>query len=226
MTRSIIVVAKNLPSWWADVSRPRMEEYANKCGAELVVIEPERWDGMLTRQIVADHVCKFDRSLVLDADVVISREAPDIFEAHQTGFAWATSDSAQDDPKAYRQFQLIVSLQAVLGACGWTEGYANTGVVLCDREHAKLWTNWTPLPPGLCPDQANLNYRIRRTGRGFAPLGREWNAFGLNSVQDGGWPNRLELVPDICQGAHISHAAGFSEPGRGVVIRRMDVMLK
>lgn len=226
MTKAIIVLAKDLPVWWEQCSLPRMRQYANICEAELVVHTPEKWQGMMTRMETADLVARYDRSLVLDADAVISREAPSIFNAFSDGFAWATSDSAPNDPKAERQFPIIVALQAICGSLGWSEGYANTGVVLCDREHARLWKEWVPLPKDMCPDQANLNYRIRKTARCFTPLPRQWNSFGLNSVGwDGGWPNALEHIPAICRGAYIAHAAGFAEPERSIAIRRMDVIL-
>ena len=241
---AIIVIAKDLPDWWTDIAHPRMVLYAQKCAARLVVITPDKWEGQLTRQITAEHVAQYDRSLVLDADVVISREAPSIFDVHGHGFAWAAQDCAPEDPKAYRQFHIITMLQAIMGPLKWTEGYANTGVVLCDREHANLWRNWTPLPPGTCPDQANLNYKIRQTHHGFAPMARAWNAFGLNSpdapgteipfvmTNEGRVPmdlmepyNALWRIPAICSGAYIAHAAGFSGPERCEAIQKMNKLL-
>lgn len=230
MTKAVICLAKDLPSWWGECAKPRMEEYAKCCGAEFVLIEPEKWCGMMTRQMTGDYVDKYDRSLVLDADVIISREAPSIFDAYPASGFYMASDSEPDDPDAMRQFQLMILSQAVNGAIGWVKGYGNCGVILCNREHAPLWYNWTDYPKSTCPDQLNLNHRLRRCfGVNQPVLPREWNSFGLNTrftmdsyTATNGDYNHIYRVPEICRDAHIVHAAGFAEPQRSDAIRLMN----
>jgi hypothetical protein len=236
--RAIITIASNLPDWWYQCVKPRFTHYANKCGAELVVISPPVWNGMMTRQITADYVMKYDRSLVLDADTVISRDAPSIFDVHPAGKVYMASDSEPGDPDADRQHWLMVHLQAICGPIGWTKGYGNAGVILCDWNHSDLWREWVDLPSGYCPDQANLNYRLRRKRpEAVGLLGREWNSFGLNTPLTEAERNEYEScerpivynaserIPDICQGAHIAHAAGFVHAHRDYAIRLMDIIL-
>lgn len=254
--KAIITIASNLPEWWQAYARPRMADYAARCGAELVVIEPEVWEGMKSRQITAEYVAKYDRSLVLDADLLVSREAPNIFEQFPAGAVYMASDSEPSDPDAMRQWQLIVALQAICDSIGWTKGYHNTGVVLCDRKDSGLWSNWFDLPAHTCPDQANLNWKVRARRHPFNPdlgtnlvtIGREWNAFGLNSPDitnvvelrnvvtdelkrlerphpsEVGY-NHLSRVEDICHNAHIFHAAGFAEPERTEAMKLADQIL-
>lgn len=238
MTKGIIVIAKNLPPWWDGIVLPRMADYAVRCEAKLDIIVPSEWRGMMTRQVTGEHVARYDRSLVLDADLVISREAPDIFDAHEPGKVWMANDAEPGDPDCMRQWPLIVALQAIRGSINWTKGYGNSGVILCDRDHSGAWTHWLDLPANTCPDQANLNYMFRIGKFPMGVLGREWNSFGLNTQrmpiewEDGNgkhidWPgyNELHRVEGICHGAHIFHAAGFAEPDRTAAIEKANELL-
>lgn len=224
MTHALITIAKDLPPWYAEIVQPRMIDYAKRIGAEFVEIVPPKWEGMMTRQMTANYVMRYDRALVLDADVVISREAPDIFALHPSGAVWMASDSEPNDPLAVRQEHIRTILQSALGPVGWFDGYGNSGVVLCDREHHVLWRNWPQIPARFCADQCAINYKLRASRWAHAILGREWNSFGLNNPfrPCGADYNTLERVPEICQGAHIAHAAGFAGDERDNAIREMD----
>jgi hypothetical protein len=229
--RAIITIAKNLPAWFGECVLPRMEHYAEKCGAELVVIEPPEWDGLWTLQCTAKYVQQHDRSLVIDADVVISREAPSIFDAYSSGKVYMANDAEPGDVDCYRQHGIITNMQAILGPLGWVSGYGNAGVILCGWNHRSLWEWWTDLPPFYLVDQANINYRLRHLypRDEIGVLGREWNSFGLNTpfsrVQEPMGYNELWRVPDICKDAWIAHAAGFVGEDRDAAIRRMNELM-
>ncbi len=243
--RAVITMASGLPAWFDEIVLPRMMDYAKRCDAELVILSPE-WKGMLTRQCTRPEVRKHGRSLVLDADVIISRNAPNIFEAHPEGLVYMASDSEVEDPDAIRQFPLMVAAQAVCGPIGWCRDYGNSGVILCDWKHSTLWDGWCQFPDNTCIDQINLNYRLRQQFglKGCGVLDRKWNAFGLNTPfgygghnyemvefsKRTGMPleyhfNNPARVPEICHDAYIAHAAGFQGEGRDSGIRDMDKLM-
>lgn len=221
MSNAIAVCASNLPPWWSEISEPRIAEYARRCGAQFRVVTPEHWRGVVSRGVcIRPVVHEFERTLVIDADVVISREAPNIFDSFpKTGNVRMALDAKPGDEIGWNRIDDIVAIQAMCGGVRWTKRYYNAGVVLCDRMHTLVWDHWVDFVPEMWPDQANINYFAHKYYRVEA-LPREWNSFGMNN---GFLTNPPDALIKIAHGSHIAHAAGFAD--RDSAIRKLDELM-
>lgn len=224
----IVTLASNLPPW-GEITIPRIREYAQRIGAEFVLLKPPKYEGFFSRgPMFKEQALRFERTCFIDADCVVSREAPNIFDWHATGSVWMAPDSAPIDEHQHCRFQDMVLMQAVLGAIGWYRGYGNMGVLLCDAGHAaqdSIFDYWQEIP-GVHNDQANVNYRIRKWGYTAGFMARAWNCMAISI----GLPNTLDSVPYMADIAHIAHAAGFShhpdgEKNRQAAIEKLNELM-
>lgn len=219
---AIIVCASNLPSWWEEICLPRIAAYADICDAHLRVVVPKEWRGVVSRgEAIAPEVKHHDRSLVLDADVVISRSAPNIFKTYdRTGDVRMAFDARPGDEICWNRVDDIVAVQAMMGGLmgRWTHGYHNAGVVLCDQMHDLMWRHWAEFIPEMWPDQANVNYFARKY-YSIEPLPREWNSFGMSN---GFLNNEPEAIPAMAN-SFIAHAAGMRD--RNLALRELDRLM-
>lgn len=219
MNKAIIVYASGLPSWWTEISRPRIQQYAERIGATFMEVASE-WKGVVGRGEAIDAEMEklpWDAGvLVLDADVIVSREAPDIFELLEAGCFHMALDSQAHDTQSKNRLGDIVALQAINGPIGWTMHYGNAGVVLHQAYMRVGWQGWREYIREMWSDQAGLNYRLRSVFEGkFRILPREWNSFGLNNGFEAGVPVDAEK---ICKGAYIAHAAGLEPRAEAMMI--------
>lgn len=213
---AIVTCASSMPEWFDRIVLPRMKDYAARCHAELHVVTPTMWRGVISRgEMIAPVVREHDRTLVLDADIVISREAPNIFDAFPAGRIYAIRDSLPSDEHCLNRIADVVALQAIWGSCEgrWTDGYYNAGVVLCDRRHDLIWSGWRDCLPQMWPDQANLNYQAHKFYGRIEPISAAWNGFamacGYLHPQSGAL-----LAMSQC---HIAHVAGFEDRESAIV---------
>ncbi len=210
MTRAIICYASypDTEQWWV-LARRRMEDYAERCHATFVHLESDRYGSVIDRgEIIADAVEQYERSLVIDADVIISRCAPDIFREFPSDTPKTirmSLDSLPGDFESLNRIQELVALQAFFGPLGWTSGYHNAGVILCSGYHHHVFRDWKPLVSAIWVDQSNINYRARMFGT-VENLPYCWNRFSLNSGHEQNTPDALEAI--LLTGPYIAHAAG------------------
>lgn len=203
---AIVTIASNLPKW-GDITIPRMRHYAERIGATLSIVEPESYSGFMDRSLIfMDALEKHGRCAFIDADCVIARNAPDIFETHREGCVWMVQDAPEGMDGSVCRYQDMIFVQAVRSGIGWVKGYGNMGVVVCDKMHIFAFQNWIDVP-GTHHDQAQFNYMVEwlRLDRGW--MNPAWNKTGLVS----GRPNKLEFAKEIANGAFIAHAAGFNQ---------------
>jgi hypothetical protein len=222
MPNTIVTVTHNLPAW-SEITLGRMQEYQARFGCGLVALCPKKYSGFMDRAaLFKDALNQFGRCAFIDADCVISREAPDIFAAHPEGSVWMVSDSPASDEKneCPQRFQDMMLVQAVQGAIGWIHGYGNMGVVLCDAAHAEAFDNWLDVP-GTHHDQAQFNYHARKLGYPMNFMDRKWNSMGIGK----GLTNQIGTCRKIAEGAFIAHAAGFRAADRKYAIETFDRVL-
>jgi hypothetical protein len=219
MKKAVATIAGNPPQW-VDVTVGRMRDYATRTGAELVVLEPKDWHGAMDKQLLRDVVASFDRALLLDFDVVVSRLAPSVFDLCADEAVWMTLDTAPGEPHCWIRGKEMVTSQAMLGSLCWTSGYGNSGVIVASRQHAEAWSGWIEIPSELC-EQTNLNYRIRQLGMKVGWLHRNWNSMGINN----GLKDSLESCEALACDAFIVHTAGFSWESREEAIPTLDRLL-
>lgn len=213
MKRQIVTVSCQLPEWFEKHSLPRMEESSKRWDANLVVIKPEKPIGLLAKMSLVDAVQNADRTLFVDSDVLISRECVNPFETFPQGHFYACADAPHGDQLHWGRANEMILSQAMLGSVRWTQGYFNTGVMVCDRQHAGAWANFVYAPFAF-PEQTFTNYRARMLGYSIRFLSWEWNAMEINTPKD-------KKQSD----GFMPHAAGIYGDARAKWIEEMDKVL-
>jgi len=203
MKKQIATISENLGPWFEKHSLPRMQDAAERWGAELSVVTPEQRMGVLGQMLMSDIARQADRTLYVDADCLISREAPDPFMEFPIGNLYAAMDSKPGDQFCFHRAGDMISIQAILGPIKWGAGYFNAGVVLCDRQHAGAWADFCLLPLAF-QGQTFINYRARKLNYRLIELPRAWNAMEINTPEG----------KQHWEEAHIVHAAGIYDQRR------------
>ncbi len=202
---AIATLAYKLPDW-SQLTINRMAEYAKRINVEFCLLSPKEYAGFLCRGPLFKQVLlQYDRVCFIDADCVVSKNAPDIFE-HEAGVVWMAPDAPYGDDACTSRFSDMLIMQTVCGSISWFQGYGNFGVTLVDRMHAEAFDGWLPIPD-VHNDQANFNYLIRKFGYQCGFMDRRWNRMGISV----GLPNSFESVEVIAKDAFIAHAAGFNK---------------
>jgi hypothetical protein len=134
---------------------PILERYARRCKADFVVLSDttQQWWG-LEKFRVAQFSQAYDRTLYIDADVILRENAPDLFKLVPPGYV-----AMHDDYPHLPSYEwLFNERQSILQSQGRpmdrTETAWNTGLVLCDHQHASIWS--PPLQaflPSHCAEQ-------------------------------------------------------------------------
>ena len=157
------------------VSRPFMERYARRVGAEFVVLSERKIDYRLQwrKSRVNLHLEKFqmgplldsfERILYLDADILLSPAMPDFFD-----LAGPEELGVVEDPgtaNAAKRAEEMAHIERKRGALPKPPPpYFNAGVLLLSRAHRELFRfDPAKLVPGRWPDQTYLNYESARLG--------------------------------------------------------------
>lgn len=204
MKKQIVTISENLGPWFEKHSLPRMQDAAKRWGAELSVITPKQRMGVLGQMLMSEAAQAADRTIYIDADCLVSRQAPDPFKEFPAGHLYAAMDAKPGDFLCFHRAGDIISIQAILGSIRWGATYFNAGVVLCDRAHAGAWSDFCLLPLAF-QGQTFINYRARKLGYSLVELPRVWNAMEINTPEHlDQWDN-----DDDTGFAHIVHAAGI-----------------
>lgn len=161
----------------AEYTVPQMQRYADRIGAELVVIHDDQFPAFpIGNKFRMSEIGKlYERTLFFDVDVWVSDRTPNLFtlpsgrvwmhkdREHLTRFTWLDQDSA-----------LLSETQKV--AMESDMGCHNTGVVLFDRSHARMWQ--VPLHPFAAThtaEQTWVEMRCRAMGVEIAKLPLRYN---------------------------------------------------
>ncbi len=171
------------------ITQPLMENYANRCMADFVVIT----DPLISSQFglparyekfqLFDLFERYERILFLDNDILVTPDAPNVFELVSPHQFAAVSETS------FSRAGLDIDLtQGVLGSVVWDTPYFNTGVMVASRDHLVLfdptrpellqWNLFSATDPRYHPageDQAYLNYLINSLKVPFLDLGYRFN---------------------------------------------------
>lgn len=195
----------------ADVSLPSIRAYANRIGAELVVLEKQRffpkWQSHWEKLGLGRLLAKYEYVAWIDLDAIVHPSAPDIFaEVLPNGFA--AFDEGRifvDRPEQLVKDAPFYDLENVITRIR-PFSYFNSGVMVASRAVRSLFT-----PPRRAKDdnvmseQTFLNLRLIETGFPFYDLTSKWN--GLHSIHKteaerrdlfvvhyAGWPRTADWV--------------------------------
>jgi len=188
--RAIVVVATPEIHEITRHTLPAIEAYAKRCNAELIVWRdcPPEYQHPKYRLMALRDV-KAQRVLHLDADCYPLPDAPDIFDEYPPGAVYAWDEMEIRSWHTVRGFQRTINCH-VGAAAAWDRHWWNPGVMLCDREHLRLFE----MPPWNVTDKTHLwfgdtvknqpwiNWRIRKCGIPVKRLDRRYNC--ITSLAD------------------------------------------
>ena len=165
---------------------PRMQAYADRVGATLIVISeaPQGYSlpEFYLKMNVANILESYDRVLYVDVDVLIHPKAEDVFSIVPGGCFAAVSVEyifkKVSDEK--------VNLKNVLGDIQWSNPYFNAGLMLVSAGQKNMfnesdgfiesWEEWRSIDKNSgMNDQSVLNYRLNQSGENLYQLDRKFN---------------------------------------------------
>jgi hypothetical protein len=124
----------------SNISHPLIKEYANKCNADFLVLNERKIDiGPFHNEIFQCHdlLDKYDRICIIDSDVLISNNAPDIFKIVPEDSVGVVYEDVGYRKK--NRLKLIKEIQQINGNVGWSKGYINTGFIVVSKSHQVIF---------------------------------------------------------------------------------------
>ena len=201
------------------LTEPYLRAYARKCNAQFIVLKnrTQNWWGL--EKFRVQHFSKFfERTLFLDCDLVVTADAPDLFDIVPEGYValhddWdrlTIRDFVEIDAKIFRETQSRPYLDARV---------FNSGVVLFDREHSNIWEP-PPRPFGVThtSEQAWVEQNIRHSKYPLYFLGEEWN----NQYWFGEDFKQPSFVKHMASAGHAERIKFFSQWAKDHPIQPKD----
>jgi hypothetical protein len=150
-----------------EISRPLMEAYATRCGADFVALTnpTQKWWG-LEKFRVKQFQQHYERAIFFDADLLIKPETPDLFEIVNAAKIGIHNDNLYNPGNT--EGWLVNERSALLNSQGvhladYSEPVCfNTGVVVFSRDH-DIWNGMQkPFPMNHCDEQFWIEYQSQR----------------------------------------------------------------
>ena len=221
MKKLIVTRADNNIKQMTNITLPIMENYAQKCNADFKIMSHKApfltSDNKPHYRIlkVMELLEEYDRVLCLDADMLINKNCPNIFDivpVDKIGSIFEDKGSRT----AMRRSK-IKQIQKEWGNVGWETGYTNAGTFILSRQHKdiflphnnKYWLNWGSA-------DLHLSYNIHKLKFEIFELDYKWNHMTMFSE---GWNNNADRFD-----SHIIHYAGvgiFDKKNNGSRIKQI-----
>jgi hypothetical protein len=190
------------------VSRPAMEAAAARWGADFHVVEGDETEFNVGEKMrIKPLVEQYERTLFLDADIIVSPDAPSPFEEFPPGSVYAHDDLPLLFAKGHGNAWLEPEAKEVVESQGEIHEtfrrYWNSGFWLVDREHAEMFRPPTqPYKSHHCAEQHWVNHVLGQLGYPVVEIGRKWN-----------WQWWIDPDMQHTEGVHILHFAGMANTG-------------
>ncbi len=176
------------------ISIESIEHYCKRFKLALEVIEKPRYHFKDTKHYnmvvfeknqVFDYLKKYDRVVRIDADIIINKHAPNIFDEIPTEFMGAVYEDIGKRRKKRRE--MIRLTQDVLGEVQWTKGYFNAGVVIASQTHKDAFCLTKDDIEAIehkifggCMEEQNLfNWKIHKNKLNAKGISFKWNHMGM-----------------------------------------------
>jgi lipopolysaccharide biosynthesis glycosyltransferase len=195
---------------WANLTHPIFKNYANKVGADFLILdeefncEPARagiGDGLWHFRIMEHYNLheEYDRIIQFDGDTLITPSCPNLFEHVPYDHIGTVYEDVGTRAPARRQW--MQRAQQLFGPIGWNSGYINTGVFVTSRCHRDIFR---PINGKFYTDHGtddvHIGYQIKKHNFKVLPLSYRFNHMTMFSEPWNGSPDRF--------GSHIIHYAG------------------
>lgn len=168
------------------ITHPLMKSYAKKCGAEFHCINEKRLHSILGLptyekfQLYDFLDGKYDQVLFVDTDILISPNAPNVFEICPPNQFGAAGEEGYSMSIPHRKLT-----QEKLGKVNWCNPYFNSGMMLLSPIHREIFNpnsellrNWTSDSDNndhIMSDQPILNYLVNYYSFEMNDLGYKFN---------------------------------------------------
>jgi len=168
------------------ITHPLMKKYAKKCGARFHCIDQNRLHDVLGLptyekfQLYDFLDGRYDQVLFVDTDILISPDAPDIFNLCSKDEFGAASEEGYSMSGPHRQLT-----QEKLGKVEWNNAYFNSGMMLLGPAHREIfnpdnallksWTSDADNDDHIMSDQPILNYLFNQYHFEMKDLGYKFN---------------------------------------------------
>ena len=143
------------------VSHPTMRFYADKIGADFIVINKEKIMGShpcYEKWQLFDLLFEYDRIIYLDTDILVVPNCPDLFDIVPIDKIGGFVESNYSNRMPW-----IEVIQDMLGAVGWREEYLNSGVGVYSYIHRPIFKKPTRyVYDPVFYDQTLYNYHIKQ----------------------------------------------------------------
>lgn len=150
----------------SDLTHPFIKRYADKCGADFMVLDHETdcpGDGRWHFRILKCHDLfdKYDRILSIDTDAIVKYDCLNVFDVVPFNMIGTVFEDVGTREKDRRE--RILEIQKIFGDIGWRRGYINTGFFLTSSCHRDIFTKINDrYYEGWGSDDLHLMYNIRR----------------------------------------------------------------
>jgi len=197
------------------LTHPILENYANKCGADFLVLDELKYwdlptDDIFPKAMYAVFRCKellndYDRILNIDSDVLITTNCPNLFEIVPYDYIGGVCEDVGS--RKHNRRHLIQLVQERFGGIGWTSDFINGGLWVVSKPHANIFSAingelWNLF--GL--EMTHINYTLQRLGHTLCKLPFVFNHMSMFSEP---WNNNADRLK-----SHIIHYAGGAKfPG-------------
>ena len=206
-----------------DLTHPVIKHYADWVGADFLELdhvsgcehEEGKWHYRIFKHY--DLFNEYDRILSLDSDIVITPQAPNIFE--EVPYDSIGTVFEDQGTRAELRRETIEEAQTKLGNIGWQEGYINTGVFLTSKIHKNIfqkiddqyWEGW-----GF--DDIHLAYNINKMKYKLFELDYRFNHMTMFSESWNKSPSRFN--------SFFIHYAGYGIFEDKFIVKNKDGSLK
>jgi len=151
-----------------------------------------------------DYLQKYERILLLDADVLLNPNCPNVFDkVPKDTIGCVMEDKGTRRINRLKQIEYIKTTMCDPRIKEWKQGYMNSGVLVlskCHRKHLFLNPEVLRLCKGGFIDQNVMNYLCRASGFPILDLGYKYNHMHMFSEE---WNQHAER-----RDSYIIHYAG------------------
>lgn len=186
-------------------TRPLMESYAQRVGADFLALTNTKYDWWGFEKFRVRYFAQqYDETLFLDSDVIVRPDCPDLFELQESGPAvWMHDDFDYLPQRDWMQSERT----AVMRSEGIEDDRTptmclNSGVVLCTRDTAKVWfppRDKSTFPTSHCAEQ----FWVERNALEMGEVGRldrrfncQWWMPDFETAKEHAWIIHLANCPD------------------------------
>lgn len=214
--KAIVTRADENVKDWIDCTHGPMKEYAKKCDADFFIFDHDPvemshlnkyqfWRILEVKNLFEKG---YDRILHLDTDVLVTPNAPNLFEVVDEDHIGVVFEDC--GTRKNERLKRIKQIQAEFGNCGWKSGYPNEGVMIFSKKHKNLFESingkWVNTSNG--PSQGHFGWKMHDEKMLVTSLSYKFNFMSMFSEQWNGNKSRFDAF-------FIHYAGGANFPDKG-----------